>query len=322
LAGLLNAGTAFRSRLYDYENDDIFTNLRRHEVMLADRVRLSSYRDAIARAVGPSDHVLDLGTGSGILALMAARNGAASVTAIDHSDFIETARQIARINNEVKVDFIQINSRRFEPARRFDLLIHEQMGSDLFDENMVTNILDLKRRVLNPGGRVLPGKFEIFIEPLALKDDYQVPFIWKNDLWGVDFSFMESAEALDRYRPADYLSRMAPDLAVAMHSLPFEPAPLFAFDLNSMNGEEDIPRKFEMKRVCRADGLIDGFCFYFKVVFDDHVSFDTAPSSRHTHWQNRLFRTARTRLRAGSTLAYTVSMGSLMDASTWSVSIA
>ena len=59
-----------------------------HELLLADTVRMNAYRDGIRRNVKPGDVVVDLGTGTGILAMLAAQQRAKVVHAIELSDMI------------------------------------------------------------------------------------------------------------------------------------------------------------------------------------------------------------------------------------------
>lgn len=51
--------------------------------MVADRPRTDAFAAAIREVVRPTDTVLDVGTGTGILAMLAARAGARKVYAID-----------------------------------------------------------------------------------------------------------------------------------------------------------------------------------------------------------------------------------------------
>lgn len=60
--------------------------------MVLDRVRVDAYARAIAAVVRPGDVVVDLGSGSGLLALLAARAGAATVYAIERTGAIELVR--------------------------------------------------------------------------------------------------------------------------------------------------------------------------------------------------------------------------------------
>src|SRR5690554_2568385 len=62
--------------VYSLRNSQEFSNLFEHEKMLADRVCVDTYADAIRKAVKPGDIVIDLGTGSGVLAMLAAQQGA------------------------------------------------------------------------------------------------------------------------------------------------------------------------------------------------------------------------------------------------------
>jgi len=61
---------------------------------------------------------------------------------------------------------------------------------------MVQNLLDLKRRILKKTGKILPGKFEFYVEPVCLLEDGRIPFIWEKKVHNVDLSCMkESADA-------------------------------------------------------------------------------------------------------------------------------
>ena len=70
-----------------------FIGLNHHRQMLADRLRMEAYQRAIDLSVRPGMRVMDLGTGTGILAMWAARAGA-KVTAIEPHEIIEVAKKI------------------------------------------------------------------------------------------------------------------------------------------------------------------------------------------------------------------------------------
>jgi ribosomal protein L11 methylase PrmA len=68
--------------------------------MIADKIRTESYRRAIFKTVKPGDVVLDLGTGTGILAYFACQAGAKKVYAIDFlEETIGMAKQIGAQNS-------------------------------------------------------------------------------------------------------------------------------------------------------------------------------------------------------------------------------
>jgi protein arginine N-methyltransferase 1 len=72
-----------------------------HEEMLKDSVRTKAYMNSIVqnKHLFKDKVVLDVGCGTGILSMFAARSGAKKVFAVDYSEIIEQARQIVKDNN-------------------------------------------------------------------------------------------------------------------------------------------------------------------------------------------------------------------------------
>lgn len=69
-----------------------------HSRMLHDARRTGDYIAAITAAVKPGDIVLDIGTGSGVLAVAAARAGARQVYAVEASDIATVAAKVFAAN--------------------------------------------------------------------------------------------------------------------------------------------------------------------------------------------------------------------------------
>lgn len=314
--GFAKSNKIIAPMLYSIANKWEFSSLLEHEKMLADSVRVDHYHDAIQRNIRPGDVVIDLGTGTGILAIMAARCGA-RVHAIDHSDFISVAKRVAESNGIDSINFVNVNSRRFSLAEKADFIIHEQMGDDLFNENMIDNLLDLKRRALKPTGKILPGVFELFLEPVAIKKEYRVPYIWEIDVHGVRFASLRNAGDIKQFKPRGY-GRHFVDAASLDYFL-CDPEPVLRIDLNEVDDPEEIPKRLKaIRSVARAGGM-DGFCLYFRVIFDSETQFDTSPGK--AHWANRLFRTPRKEYRAGEKITFSVEIEDLRRSYTWSFSL-
>jgi len=317
---LLLANPRLRILLYDLYNRDEFGNLYEHEKMLADSVRVETYQKAIRKHVSQGDLVLDLGTGTGILSFFADQQNPKKIYALDHSEFIDVAKKISEQNGFKNIEFVRCNSRNFNPDVRFDVIIHEQIGDYLFNENMLQNLLDLKRRLLKPGGKILPGGFEMYLEPVCLAHSFRTPFIWENHLHGVDFTFLKSEQdSLAVYRPDVYQQEWL-DARAVQHFL-CEPEPILHFDLNTLTAEEEIPQSIEITRQVTNSGTLDSFCLYFKVIFDEELKFDTSPFSARTHWGNCYFRMDGRSCSAGEVISCKLSMPDLLNITTWTVSL-
>ena len=97
--------------------------------------------DRLTRTWKPGWSLVDLGTGSGILALAAARFGASRVLGIDlDPTAIATAKTNARLNKIDNVDFRVCDVRRWKPARKVDIVT-----ANLFSELLIEIFPKLKR---------------------------------------------------------------------------------------------------------------------------------------------------------------------------------
>jgi protein arginine N-methyltransferase 1 len=129
-------------------------SIRDYGFMIRDDVRTGAYAEALRRVVTPDAVVVDIGTGTGIFALLACRYGARRVYAIEPEGMIEMARAIAADNGYAdRITFIEEVSSRVTLPERADVIV-----SDLPAYSHIEVIVDARERFLAPGGRLLPQR--------------------------------------------------------------------------------------------------------------------------------------------------------------------
>ena len=135
--------------------------------MLLDTVRTLSYRDAIYqnKHLFHNKTVLDVGCGTGILSLFAARAGAKRVFGVDNSSIAIHAKQVV-IDNNLQ-DIITIIRGKVEevelPVESVDIIVSEWMGYCLFFESMLDSVLHARDKWLRPGGLIFPDKVKLYV---------------------------------------------------------------------------------------------------------------------------------------------------------------
>jgi type I protein arginine methyltransferase len=130
--------------------------------MAADTVRMDAYRRAIEAVVKPGAVVLDLGAGTGIVSLIAARAGAARVHAVDPNPAVWLIPEVAAENDlRDRVVVHHASSLDIVPPERVDVVIADLRGPSPLVGDHLASMRDVKKRWLAPGGTIIPAKDEL-----------------------------------------------------------------------------------------------------------------------------------------------------------------
>lgn len=250
--------------------------------MVADRARTDAFAAAIKEAVKGGETVIDVGTGSGLLAMLAAKAGAEKVFALDQSTVAAAARETVERNGMSKViDVVNSNAKDFQLAEPADLIISEWLGHFAFAEAMLDDVFDCRDENLKEGGMMLPSGVELRLAPVdsAVLYEREGPGFWKNEVHGIDFTHLERREleqalaiktevpAGDLIAPSQGLVKL--DLATAV--------------------KDDIWQHGSLDFTVERDGRVTGFAGWFVAELTPSVILDTGPEQETTHWMQTYF---------------------------------
>jgi predicted RNA methylase len=142
--------------------------------LLSHTSRIRKFREAIYRVIKNDDYVIDIGTGSGILAILAARAGA-KVTAIDvNQESLAYAREAARMNGvDDNIEFVHTHFADFSPKEQADVVMCEMLSSFMLVEQQIAASSFAIERFLKPSGHIIPEEVRIYAVPV------QNDILWK-----------------------------------------------------------------------------------------------------------------------------------------------
>jgi len=252
-----------------------------HRLMIADHPRTDAYRRAIDATV-KGKRVLDVGAGTGILSLFAARAGASHVIAVDNSAILETACEIATANGFAdRIEFLSVNAESMELDQKVDVIVSEWMGFFGLAELMFRSVIQARDKWLRPGGTMLPGRFRLQIAPT---DDVHVhqelgAGLWEKPVYGLDFSLMIDREVFNPITAAC-------DLSPA--SLMGAPVNVLDLDLHTAR-YEDFFFTSAVELTIQRTGRLLGFGGWFEVDLAPGIPLSCAPTSPRTHWRQSYF---------------------------------
>ncbi|MGB7067871.1 MAG: 50S ribosomal protein L11 methyltransferase [Pyrinomonadaceae bacterium] len=144
------------------------TVLRYHQTMLSDGVRNELLYKAIKQHVGPETNFLDIGAGTGVWAILAAKLGAKRVVAVEIEEclipFIHKHAQENGVANQIEI--IHGNSNDVKIRGKFDVIVSELFGGSAFGEEVVKSFVYIRERFLAKDGILIPQKLSLFAVPV------------------------------------------------------------------------------------------------------------------------------------------------------------
>jgi len=138
------------------------------QVLLGDARRNRAFQRALAARVRPGASVLDLGAGTGVWAVAAARLGARRVVAVEREAvLVPVIEALARESGVAdRVEVVRADARRVRLAREFDVVVGELVGNEAFEEGLVPVFERARARFLRPGGALVPEWVSLVAAPV------------------------------------------------------------------------------------------------------------------------------------------------------------
>jgi len=258
-----------------------------HLDMLNDRTRTLSFIDAIRETVRPGDVVLDIGTGTGILAATAARAGARHVYAIEAGQIQKVARELFASNDlSDRITLIRGWSTQVELPERADVLISEVIGHEPLAEDVLETTADAVSRLVKPDARLVPGRLRIFCLPVQIPLAEMKRFVFTPEAlrdwqswYGIEFDALLKANRNTLFR----------FLINPYHLRKWKPLsqPLLLKDIDFRTC--DLARVETTRDASAATkGQMNGLVFYFELVLSPGVCLSTHPSlvKKDHHWSS------------------------------------
>jgi type I protein arginine methyltransferase len=230
--------------------------------------------------VKPGDTVLDVGAGTGILSLMAARAGAARVYAVERTSIAQLARELVTANGaEEIVEVIEEDLADVELPGKVDVIVSEWLGGFGIDEGMLVPVLAARDRWLRPGGVMLPATVVAWVA--LVHDEYiadSTAFLY-DDPYGFDLGPLADKTVNELFYSA------GSPRSLAREDLRSEPAQLWTTDAARMplaaaegtSEAEAVPR-------IRHSGSANALALWFTSELAPGIELSIGPGEPLTHW--------------------------------------
>ncbi|XP_078273205.1 protein arginine N-methyltransferase 1-like isoform X2 [Rhinoraja longicauda] len=263
---------------------DSYAHFGIHEEMLKDEIRTLTYRNSIYhnKHVFKGKTVLDVGSGTGILAMFAAKAGAKKVFGIECSSISDYSQKIIKANHLDKI--IVIFSGKVEevqlPVDQVDIIISEWMGYSLFYESMLNTVIYARDKWLKPGGLMFPDRATLYIVAIEDRQFKDFKIHWWEDVYGFDMTCIRNVAIKE-----PLVDMVDPKQVVTSACLIKE------VDIYTVK-TEDLSFSSTFRLQVQRNEYVHALVTYFNIEFTKchrKTGFSTAPDAPYTHWKQTVF---------------------------------
>ena len=248
-----------------------------HYDMITDRHSILAFKRALTKELCEDKVILEVGCGTGLLSMFAAKAGAKRVYSVEYSDMCDRAQEVVKINKlDNIITVIKGRIEEVEIPEKVDIIMSNWMGMNLMYESLIKSVIVAREKYLKPDGIMLPDTCSMYLCGFVDNSfiDKKVRF-W-SDVYGFDFSSVVgqiTQEPIVDVCSDDYVCSTV--------------AKLGTFDMSEMKVEDITFEKsfeFEMTRSCSLNGV----CTWFDCTFLNSSYITTKPNT-YTRWRQTCF---------------------------------
>ena len=244
-----------------------------HRTLIADRVRNAAFEAALRAVIKKGvTTVADIGTGTGLLALMAVKLGAREVFLYEAAEVAGVAAKVLKANGARNCHLIPCHSTEMVDPPKVDVVVSETLGNYAFEEHIIETLSDAKKRFLKPGGVLIPRRLEQFVAPVVsgrIHDEFDA---W--DSTGFDLSVARTMSLNNIY----VRSLAANELLEAK-----------VWDAIDLGSDGKSSRKGEASWKLKSAATVYGFATWWSAELAPGIALSTAPDAPRTHWEQLYF---------------------------------
>ncbi len=244
---------------------------RWHFPMVNDEPRNRIFEETLKRAINKDSVVLDIGAGTGLLSLMAARAGAKRVIACEANPTLaELAREVVKKNGySDRIQILNKSSQQIDPAVDFfhgekpNLLVAEIFDTVVIGEGALQTFEHARCHLLSDDAVIIPSRADLCAGLI------QSERLWREG--AADDASGFNLSALNRFRP-DTVVLEAASFEGELLSDDFV---IFPFDFTGKAKPEPMHKQIDV--AVTRDGICHGVVYWIKLYMDDELTLDNRP---------------------------------------------
>ncbi|HYC03891.1 MAG TPA: tetratricopeptide repeat protein [Azospirillaceae bacterium] len=252
-----------------------------HIPMINDHERNDAYEAALLRAVKPGDVVLEVGTGSGLVAMMAARAGAAKVVTCEmHQPLVEVARETIALNGYAdRISVVAKKSTELvvgqDLPEKADVFVSELINVGMLAPDMLAILQHARRNLVKPGAKIIPAAATVYGQLIQADELRRMSPV--RTVSGFDMS------RFDQFRTPGY---QVIDLAGDPHRMLSEPFAAWKFDFRQPMADSELKT---LTINAAETGTVHGVAFWFDLHMDEEVTYSSKSAARTNHWKQAVY---------------------------------